>query len=253
MKKRIAALSVAAVMALGLASCGDAPAAEIDTAAGDEEIVVIEAEEATTEETTAQTMRQDGELHDEVIMIEAMEETVHYEHIVNRTIGFEMDYDYERFLRQSDGDRECFISVWDDPPNPENYLELSYSPESAETTAAAIIEELSQDYEITQETQELEYVGEVTWIEASVIKGTNNMADQIQASSAAVNLDMMFIDEGFGSLDDHARGQAVRVLLDMAGGSKLVGIISHVTELRQEIDEQLSVTKDEFGSHAAWV
>ena len=79
------------------------------------------------------------------------------------------------------------------------------------------------------------------------------MADQIQASSAAVNLDMMFIDEGFGSLDDHARGQAVRVLLDMAGGSKLVGIISHVTELRQEIDEQLSVTKDEFGSHAAWV
>ena len=91
MKKRIAALTLAALMALGVASCGDAPAAEIDTAAGDEEIVVIEAEEATTEETTAQTMRQDGELHDEVIMIEAMEETVHYEHIVNRTIGFEMD------------------------------------------------------------------------------------------------------------------------------------------------------------------
>ena len=158
MKKRIAALTLAALMALGVASCGDAPAAEIDTAAGDEEIVVIEAEEATTEETTAQTMRQDGELHDEVIMIEAMEETVHYEHIVNRTIGFEMDYDYE----------------------PENYLELSYSPESAETTAAAIIEELSQDYEITQETRELEYVGEVTWIEASVIKGTNNMAEQLQ-------------------------------------------------------------------------
>ena len=180
MKKRIAALSVAALMALGLASCGDAPAAESESAAGDEEIVVIEAEEATTEETTAQTMRQDGELHDEVIMIEAMEETVHYEHIVNRTIGFEMDYDYERFLRQSDGDRERFVSTWDDPANPENYLELSYSPESAETTAAAIIEELSQDYEITRETQELEYVGEVTWIEASVVKGTNNMAEQLQ-------------------------------------------------------------------------
>jgi exonuclease SbcC len=57
------------------------------------------------------------------------------------------------------------------------------------------------------------------------------MADQIQEGSASINLDIMFIDEGFGSLDDHARDQAVRVLKRMAGGSKLVAIISHVTEL----------------------
>jgi hypothetical protein len=180
MKKKFVALTIAAVMALGLASCGDAPAAEIEPAAGDEEIVVIEAEEATTEETPTAPMRADGERYDAVITIEGMEETVHYEHIVNTALGFEMDYDYERFLRQSDGDRERFVSTWDDPANPENYLELSYSPESAETTAAAIIEELSRDYDITRETRELEYVGEVTWIEASVIKGTNNMADQLQ-------------------------------------------------------------------------
>ena len=79
------------------------------------------------------------------------------------------------------------------------------------------------------------------------------MADQISESSTVINLDMMFIDEGFGSLDDHSRNQAVRVLQEMAGGSKLIGIISHVTELKQEIDDQLQVTKDEEGSHVRWV
>ena len=63
---------------------------------------------------------------------------------------------------------------------------------------------------------------------------------------------MMFIDEGFGSLDDHSRDQAVRVLKEMAGGSKLIGIISHVTELKQEIEDQLQVWKDEEGSHLQW-
>lgn len=78
------------------------------------------------------------------------------------------------------------------------------------------------------------------------------MADQIQESSAAINLDIMFIDEGFGSLDEHSRGQAVRVLQQMAGGSKMIGIISHVTELKQEIEDQLLVSKDGEGSHVRW-
>ena len=78
------------------------------------------------------------------------------------------------------------------------------------------------------------------------------MADQIRESSAAVALDMMFIDEGFGSLDDHARSQAVRVLQEMAGGDRLIGIISHVSELKQAIEDQLLVTRDEHGSNAVW-
>ncbi len=78
------------------------------------------------------------------------------------------------------------------------------------------------------------------------------MADQIQQSCAAIHLDMMFIDEGFGSLDEHSRNQAVKVLKRMAGGSKLIGMISHVTELKQEVEEQLVVTKDRDGSHAVW-
>ena len=78
------------------------------------------------------------------------------------------------------------------------------------------------------------------------------MADQIQNGSASIHLDMMFIDEGFGSLDEHSREQAVRVLQEMAEGSRLIGIISHVTELKQEIEDQLIVSRDEQGSHVKW-
>ena len=78
------------------------------------------------------------------------------------------------------------------------------------------------------------------------------LADQIQESAASVNLDIMFIDEGFGSLDENARDKAVRVLKDMANGSRMIGIISHVTELKQEIEDQLIVRKDEEGSHIRW-
>lgn len=78
------------------------------------------------------------------------------------------------------------------------------------------------------------------------------MADQIQQSSAAVQLDIMFIDEGFGSLSDNARSEAVRVLQEMAGGQRLVGIISHVAELRQEIGDHLVIKKTAQGSTASW-
>ena len=78
------------------------------------------------------------------------------------------------------------------------------------------------------------------------------MADQIQMRAAAIHMDMLFIDEGFGSLDEHSRAQAVRVLKHMAEGSRLIGIISHVTELKAEIDNQLVVTKDNTGSHVRW-
>lgn len=78
------------------------------------------------------------------------------------------------------------------------------------------------------------------------------MADQIQAATAAIHLDVMFIDEGFGSLDDHARNEAVNVLKQMAGSKRQIGIISHVSELKDEIENQLIVRKTDRGSFAAW-
>ena len=78
------------------------------------------------------------------------------------------------------------------------------------------------------------------------------LSDIVQRTAGAVQLEMMFIDEGFGSLDEHSRDQAVKVLQNMAEGEKLIGIISHVTELKQEIEDQLIVTKDDQGSHTRW-
>ncbi len=78
------------------------------------------------------------------------------------------------------------------------------------------------------------------------------MADEIRESVPSINLDIMFIDEGFGSLDENARRSAVRVLKEMAGSSRLIGIISHVTELKAEIEDHLVVEKDERGSRIRW-
>ena len=78
------------------------------------------------------------------------------------------------------------------------------------------------------------------------------LSDIVQRTAGAVHLDMMFIDEGFGSLDDSAREQAIGVLRDLAGESGVVGIISHVAELKDSIEKKLIVKKTERGSTVSW-
>ncbi|MBQ7143521.1 MAG: hypothetical protein IJR65_00015 [Oscillospiraceae bacterium] len=124
--------------------------------------------------------RADGERFETVIRIEGMDETVWYEHIRNEALGFEMDYDFESLTRRSEADRERFISIYDDPDDPWNYLEVTRTAEDAETAAATVRAALSEAYELTESTRELEYAGVCLRIEASVIKGTNLMADQLQ-------------------------------------------------------------------------
>lgn len=74
------------------------------------------------------------------------------------------------------------------------------------------------------------------------------LADIVQSSIGGIRLETMFVDEGFGSLDDVSREQAIRVLTELAGNERLVGIISHVNELKEQIDTKLIVTKTETGS-----
>ena len=78
------------------------------------------------------------------------------------------------------------------------------------------------------------------------------LADVIQNTAGAIQLDTMFIDEGFGSLDDEAREQAIQILNELAGEKRLVGIISHVTELKEQIERKLVVERKETGSCLAW-
>lgn len=78
------------------------------------------------------------------------------------------------------------------------------------------------------------------------------LSDIVERSAGAIHPDMMFIDEGFGSLDAQSRQQAIEVLGELAGDSRMVGIISHVTELKEQIDRKLVVSRTDKGSRAAW-
>lgn len=202
MKKIILVLTVAAALLLTLAGCQGAPAeehtpaepqvtaevpapaqtAEQAPAEDDGQIIVVESSESAEEPAPAkEPSRQDGERFEAAIMLEGMEEKVQYEHIVNRAAGFEMDYDYENFVRRSEGDVECFISDWDDPQNPENYLEVRFDTGSAELTAAAISATLSNEYEVIREDYALERAGSCIRLDASAVKGGGYMPDQLQA------------------------------------------------------------------------
>ncbi|MBO5287488.1 MAG: SMC family ATPase [Clostridia bacterium] len=80
------------------------------------------------------------------------------------------------------------------------------------------------------------------------------LSDEIQSSAGGIKLDTMFIDEGFGSLDEESLSQAMKVLNGLAEGNRLVGIISHVSTLKEKIDKQIIVTKEKSGgSHVKLV
>ena len=77
------------------------------------------------------------------------------------------------------------------------------------------------------------------------------LSDEVQMSTG-IKLDTLFVDEGFGSLDAEALSKAYHTLAGLTEGNRLVGIISHVAELKEKIDRQIIVTKDKVGgSHAA--
>ena len=77
------------------------------------------------------------------------------------------------------------------------------------------------------------------------------LSDEIQSSAGGVKLDTMFVDEGFGSLDEDSLEQAMKALSDLADGNRLVGIISHVADLKNRIDKQIIVTKEKSGGSRA--
>lgn len=77
------------------------------------------------------------------------------------------------------------------------------------------------------------------------------LSDEIQSSAGGIQLDTMFIDEGFGSLDEDSLAQAMNALASLASSNKLIGIISHLGELKQKIDKQIIVKKDKTGGSRA--
>ena len=74
------------------------------------------------------------------------------------------------------------------------------------------------------------------------------LSDEIQSTSGGIKLDAMFVDEGFGSLDEKSIAQAMQALNALARDDRLVGIISHVAELKERIPRQICVRKNGAGS-----
>ncbi len=79
------------------------------------------------------------------------------------------------------------------------------------------------------------------------------LADVVQAYSGGIHLETMFVDEGFGSLDPESLDLAIRALLDLQKGGRLVGIISHVPELKERVDVRLEILPGRNGSRARFV
>ena len=77
------------------------------------------------------------------------------------------------------------------------------------------------------------------------------MSDEIQSQAGGIQIDTMFIDEGFGTLDQDSLNTAIQTLMNLSGANRLVGIISHVKELKERIHKGIIVTKDLHGSHGS--
>lgn len=69
------------------------------------------------------------------------------------------------------------------------------------------------------------------------------LSDEIQSYAGGIQMDSMFVDEGFGSLDEEALSQAMKALMRLTEGNRLVGVISHVAQLKEQIDRKIMVTK----------
>ena len=184
MKKTITVILLAAALLLSLAGCAAVSPAASQTPAAEAsapDVAEVQIEAAATPASVTAPTRQNGERFEGVIMLEGMEENIQYEHAVNRSAGFEMDFEYESLARYSEVGRERFVSLWDDQNNPQNYLEVTYDSGNAELVASAISATLSNDYEVIQETYPLERAGSCIRLDASGEKGTGRVASQMQA------------------------------------------------------------------------
>ena len=79
------------------------------------------------------------------------------------------------------------------------------------------------------------------------------LSDEIQSSAGGIKLDTMFVDEGFGSLDGDTLELAMRALQGLSEGNRLVGIISHVSELKARISNQIIVSKAKSGGSSVQI
>ena len=179
MKRNFLALILSLTLAFSLAGCAFSRPAQSAAPTAEPAGSAEEPADSETANVVVETGRQNGERFESVIQLEGMEETVQYEHVVSRAAGFEIDYEYENLVRRSEADRELFLSAWDDPAQPVNYLEVRYDTGNAELVASALNAGLAASYDTTLEETDLDRAGRCLCIEASQVKG-GGLANQLQ-------------------------------------------------------------------------
>ena len=185
---------LAAALMLSLAGCTFLPAANEPAATSEPtapadhdnypapaatEVPTSQAEHETTQELKPAVERQDGDRFDGTITFQGMESTVPYEYLKRDDLGFGMAYAYESFDRESDADKERFVSKWDDPDVPENYIDVVYDPSNSNLMRDYYNATLSELYDVTEVDTTLDNGVECIRMEGSVLKGTNQMDDHI--------------------------------------------------------------------------
>ena len=156
----------------------------------------------------------------ERIMLETYVQTTYFDRIINRA--------NTRFFVMSGGQYELKRRSIADNLRSQSGLELS----------------VMDYYNNTERSVKTLSGGESFKASLSLALG---LSDEIQSSAGGIQLDTMFVDEGFGSLDEESLEQAIRALTGLTESNRLVGIISHVSELKERIDRQIVVTKDRSG------
>ncbi|MBO7449111.1 MAG: hypothetical protein J6U54_01970 [Clostridiales bacterium] len=153
-----------------------------------EEVATTEAVDTTESETEADMMskvendvqtgstgRSDGERFESTIMLEGMEETVNYEHVIDKHIGIELDYEYESLSRSSATNLLILTSIYDDQNYPQNYLEITYCSTDAASFTETLKESLSNYYDVTENKGMLEKMGSCTILDTSNPKDTDGL------------------------------------------------------------------------------
>lgn len=156
----------------------------------------------------------------EKIMLETYIQMTYFDRIINRANA--------RLLVMSDGQYELVRRKEAENNRSQSGLEL----------------DVKDHYNGTQRSVKTLSGGESFKASLSLALG---LSDEIQSSAGGIRLDTMFVDEGFGSLDEESLSHAIKALSSLAEGNRLVGIISHVNELKERIEKQIVVKKEKTG------
>lgn len=157
-----------------------------------------------------------------------------------------------------------------DKVNFETYVQMAYFDRVLEAANLRLDAMTSKRYQLLRRTEATKRVGQSgldievfdaytgKQRDASTLSGGEafkaslslalGLSDVVQAHAGGIQLDTMFIDEGFGSLDQESLQLAIKTLTELTGGNKLVGIISHVEELKEGIDRKIVVRRGKTGS-----